>query len=370
MGKNVKKVFDDETLAFLEGVDSAVADKKYDLDLLEEAGRYGADLGSLEEMNSIQRFDAIEQKKSNKHRDKKLKYNIPKFLEDIDVRLSDVIDKVFRKADRPVIVIYDDRIEYANDTFVKFLGLKHLEDVIKKKFLNFVAKEDWNVLASNIGEMLTAGKTVSVGVRMSNNRVQKMNFSAIYLNNSQHFSFILVGEKLLDKVNLFSGLYDNVTGLPSFYLLEDRVQFAVNNEFCRSELEKKSMIALLGIGIDNYKDLVAAGVDAVILQKIASKLVLSMPKNYTIAAGLKYKFWVLMPGIKDEEVLRQEIKKVKNIFDETITDNFAEYNVVTSIGGSLFPDPATNAKKLIEQTILAVQKAQKDGGNRVVVFGS
>lgn len=41
-----------------------------------------------------------------------------------------------------------------------------------------------------------------------------------------------------------------------------------------------------------------------------------------------------------------------------------------SIGVSIFPEPATSAKKLIEQVILSIQKAQRDGGKRVVVFGA
>ena len=53
-----------------------------------------------------------------------------------------------------------------------------------------------------------------------------------------------------------------------------------------------------------------------------------------------------------------------------VADNFTEHHLDASIGVSIFPEPATSAKKLIEQVILSIQKAQRDGGRRVVVFGA
>ena len=70
------------------------------------------------------------------------------------------------------------------------------------------------------------------------------------------------------------------------------------------------------------------------------------------------------------ENLDVEIKRIKAAFDEPVADNFTEHHLDASIGVSIFPEPATSAKKLIEQVILSIQKAQRDGGRRVVVFGA
>ena len=89
-----------------------------------------------------------------------------------------------------------------------------------------------------------------------------------------------------------------------------------------------------------------------------------------MASGLKYQFWILIPNVDNLENLDVEIKRIKAAFDEPVADNFTEHRLDATIGLSIFPDPATSAKKLIEQVILSIQKAQRDGGRRVVVFGA
>ena len=76
-----------------------------------------------------------------------------------------------------------------------------------------------------------------------------------------------------------------------------------------------------------------------------------------------------MPDIMDEESLKLELSKIQTIFQEPIADNFTAHELSASIGVSIFPEPAASAKKLIEQTILSIQKAQKEGGNRLQIFG-
>ena len=112
------------------------------------------------------------------------------------------------------------------------------------------------------------------------------------------------------------------------------------------------------------------GIDDFILRKIAERLVLSLKKTFTVATGLKYQFWILITNVDNLENLDVEIKRVKAALDEAVADNFAEHRLETSVGVSIFPDPAASAKKLIEQAILAIQKAQQDGGKKVVVFGA
>ena len=93
-------------------------------------------------------------------------------------------------------------------------------------------------------------------------------------------------------------------------------------------------------------------------------------RQYTVASGLKYQFWILIPEVQSSADLNVEIQRIKAVFDEPVADNFTEHQVVVSIGVSIFPDPSTSAKKLIEQAIMAVRKAQKEGGNKIILFGA
>lgn len=362
------KVFDDSIRRFLENIDGQSAVIKADPRILNEAAKFNVDLEALEDFGGSDKIAVIKQ--SRQSQDKPLE-NIPVqgIFDGIDVSLKEIINKIFRLSDRPIVIIRDDKIEYANKVFLKQLSLNGESDVLKEKFLKFVIKEDWNLLAENIGEMLTNGTTLDIRMAIEGNKPVKIKFEAIYVPDNQSFSFILAGEKSAAKVPAVSGLYDSVTGLPNFYLFEDRVQTAVNNENYKDVRQRRGMISVLGIGLDNYSAIKTIGMHEHVLKKLAEKLVLSLKKTYTVASGLKYQFWILLTDIQNEENLNIEVQKIKAILDEPVADNFTEHQVVASIGISIFPEPATSAKKLIEQAIMAVQKAQKEGGNKAVYFG-
>ncbi len=366
---NQNLVFDTDTIAFLEGVGDKNLKHNVDLGILSAAKNFNVDLDSLESLNETPKLKTIKQTlKSDKQ--EMTDFVVQDFIEDADVHLKDIINKVFKNSERSFVIVRDDKIEYANKTFLKILGVAGEDDVLKKNFLKFVVKEDWNLLAENIGEMLTNDKSLMVRLKLPDNKVQRMNFDAVYLPDNQHFTFILVGSRIITKINLVSGLYDDLTGLPNFYLLEDRVQMAVNAENYKDIRQKKNMIALIGVSVDNLKSFKSLGIDDFILRKIAERLVLSLKKTFTVATGLKYQFWILIPNVDNLENLDVEIKRVKAALDEPVADNFAEHRLETSVGVSIFPDPAASAKKLIEQAILAIQKAQHDGGKQVVIFGA
>lgn len=365
---NSIKVFDDSLQDFLENIENPVVSHGVNLEILKKASEFNVDLSGLESDNvgkNIAVTAQVEKKEAP----------IPEFtlendfLSEIDVSLSEIINKVIQGSSRPFVIIRDDKIEYVNQTFLKLMEIGSEIEVLREKFLKFVAKEDWNLLAENIGEMLTNNKNLVIRLQTPEGKIIKTHFDAIYLPDNQHFSFILAGENIVEKKVAVSGLYDNLTGLPNFYLFEDRVQMAVNNENYKDVRFNKNTLAVVGVAIDNSVAFKKIGIYELVLKKISEKLALSLKKTYSIASGLKYQFWILIPDITSDENLNIELQKIKALFDEPVADNFTEHEVLTSIGISVFPEPATSAKKLIEQSILAIKKAQKEGGNKMVFFG-
>ena len=183
------------------------------------------------------------------------------------------------------------------------------------------------------------------------------------------FTFILIGERLNRRAANTLSMYDSLTGLPNFYLFEDRVQVIVNYENYKDVRQKRNMIAVACIALDNFEAFKSIGLHDLILRKLAEKLMLTLRKTYTVGSGLKYHFWILLPDVMDEESLKLELSKIQAIFREPVADNFTNHEISASIGVSVFPEPATSAKKLIEQAILSLQRAQKEGGNRMQIFG-
>ena len=189
----------------------------------------------------------------------------PDFLEASEVRLNDLIDKFLADSVRPVIIICDDKVKYVNQTVRELLGVSD-DAIVEHNFLDFVKRDDWNLLAENIGVMLTDAKKVSIRLQAADDKIVETILEAMYIPDDNHFAFILIGNQIKKdtdaKTSLNAsgiGLYDQVTGLPSFYLFEDRVRVAVNHETYKENALQKNMIAVMAISIDNIFSLKQLG---------------------------------------------------------------------------------------------------------------
>lgn len=364
-----KAVFDDEVRAFLEDVSAASLPEQIpEADILAQAPAYNIDLDGLEDAQNVPAAAVTAQAEAAYRDDKTVPADN---FEDIDIKLSDVVSKIFEQSHRPYVIVCDDKVEYMNRAALDLVGASEPAQVLHHNFFEFVIKEDWNKLAENIGVMLTDNAEVQFMMKSPLDKVSKVKMRAIYVPDSQHFSFILVGvppETNVQPAGNVVSMFDALTGLPNFYLFEDRVQVAVNNENYKDVRQARNMIAVLGVSLDNLQNLKQAKMDEFVIKKLASRLVLGLPRHYTVARGLKYQFWVMMNDISSEAELEVEAAKVRAMFDEPVADNFTEHFVHASIGISVFPKPAKSAKKLIEQSIAAVGEAQKRGNVPYVVY--
>lgn len=361
-------VFNGSNLSFLEQVDvSSSSFPKLNQDNETAARRLGVDLNALESLDgngvSAANLDVAAIDGNLPPMSGVSKENATEKLKEkwsgLSLSMSDAVVKVFEASDRPFIIVRDDMVAYANKTMLGILELQSDRDILGMKFLSFVAKEDWNLLAENIGLMLTEEKSVEVRLKTGRDKIYKINLQAMYLDDDMHFTFVLVGDRKL-KYNPNAGLYDAVTGLPNFYLFEDRVHIAVKNENYKDVRQRREMIAVVGISIDNFDELQKVNMGDFVLKKLASKLAFRLKKSYTIARGLKYQFWLLLTDLTNEGNLEVEIEKIKAIFDEPVINNDEEYTILSSVGWCVYPQQTQSAKKMIELTIEEIKIAQID----------
>lgn len=347
-----------DILQKLEGGDFASA-TPIDVGVLEKAEEYNVDLKSLESIGTPEiKIPSLPQKPDEAWRQ-------------LDVGLSDVINMIIASSERPVFLVRDDKLVYLNLSAMQLLDIKMEKDVVGGNFLNLVSKEDWTLLAENIGEMLTNAKSLKIRLKSMLGKVRPMAFQAIYLSEIEHFSFILLGEHLQKMAKpAFNNLYDDVTGLPNFFLFEDRVQVAVSLEKAKDNAREENMVAVAAINIDNIESFRKMHIEEVVIKKAANSLVLNLPKNATVALGLKYSFWILLPGLKNRMEVNKEIRKIAELLNDGVSDNFTRHDLVYSMGVSTYPQPAHSAKKIIEQAIFAVKKAQGNAKSQVEFYSS
>lgn len=125
------------SIDYLEGLEADPQSVSAGSDILAEAARYHVDLDTLETVGSsaaaplqpaarpVYAPDAAEAAENIQEN---------RFLDETDVRLRDMVNKVFRRSDRPFVIVRDDRIEYANRTFLNLLDIKSETDILKEKF--------------------------------------------------------------------------------------------------------------------------------------------------------------------------------------------------------------------------------------------
>ena len=328
-----------------------------DKKILSQAANYHVNVDGLEK-NQLQNdiYKTVSVNDFNPENSKILKKE-RHLWQEMDVGLADIIRLVLENSERPVVVISDDKIIYLNKTLMLMLGLKDVRQALGNPFLSFVNKNQWNSLAENIGEMLTNAKKVRIDLKAENGKIVHSDFQAIYLPDTSHFSFILIGSHVQTQnhsVDVLKNLYDDLTGLPNFFLFEDRVQVAVNNESYKKYSTGKNIIAIVGIAIQNFEERDDKIWKEQVLAEIATDLVLSQQKIVTVARGIKYQFWMLFPILRNEKEFSVEFDKVKDVLKKAVKN----HNLVFSVGVNFYPEPAGSAKKLIEQAVVALEKAK------------
>lgn len=295
---------------------------------------------------------------------------IGEHISDMDIPLPDAVHGIFDKSEQPVLIVCDDYIEYANTAFLKMLGIIDISKVLNEKFLKFVSRDDWNFLAENIGDILTGNGVLELRMLNVNYKVIKASFDTVYLEDKQHFCFILIGRPVETKPSVNSVLYDERIGLPRFSLFEYRVQNALDYENYKNPSLKRSKIAVCAIAIKNYTTLKNDGQIEFVMQKMAEKLLLSLSKLYAVAVGSKYQFWILLPDMQSDMEIRQEMTNIQNLLNQPVTNLSLRYDVSVAMGVSVYPDFSSSVKKLIGQAEMAVRQALKDKQSKIVYFGA
>lgn len=348
------------TLSYLEGVGDDWVNHHQSSSSLNSDNHQNVDVSGLESLEEVPQAVVANNQESPSLEEKTFTHS---FWKEMDVSLEDMVSNIFSTSERPIAIIRDDKIEYLNPIAIKILEVINLKSVQDEPFLKYVVKDDWNLLAENIGAMMAEAQKLKVRIRSLNGKVYPTVLQAVYLSDNRHFSFILIGNRVRENAPTakMSSLYDEVTALPNFYLFEDRVQMAVNNENYKDVRLARNMIAVAAISIDNIEVFKKLNMEEFALKKLASSLVLNLNKRYTIARGLKYPFWVLMDDVNSEQALDVELARIRSILDDGVQDNFTSHEVRSSIGVSIFPQPAHSGKKLIEQTISALQEAIEEG---------
>ena len=167
---------------------------------------------------------------------------------------------------------------------------------------------------------------------------------------------------------IFRAMYDNLTGLPNRYLLDDRLKQAVAN----AERNGKPFV-FVTLDLDFFKgvnDTYGHAAGDLILEEMAKRLSMGLRSMDTVARLGGDEFVAIYPcepGLEQttaENVMKRFYENLK----PSVMLGDVEYQLRSSAGVAFFPQHAKDLPTLFENADNALYKAKKNGKNQYAVY--
>ncbi len=160
--------------------------------------------------------------------------------------------------------------------------------------------------------------------------------------------------------------HDALTGLPNRTLFDDRIQQSIAN----AEREQ-SVLALLFLDLDNFKpvnDQHGHGIGDLLLMAVAKRIITQLRKTDSAARVGGDEFVILLPLVKTQENALIISENIRQELEQPFAVEELSLHVSSSIGVAIYPDHASDEKKLLKLADIAMYYAKQEGGNCVRVY--
>lgn len=161
--------------------------------------------------------------------------------------------------------------------------------------------------------------------------------------------------------------YDSLTGIANrSYLMQQfdtTIEQAVRGNF-------KFAIMLLDVNrFKTINDTYGHNAGDKVLKETADRIKNSVRKVDTIGRLGGDEFIIIQPFIKGKKDVSALVQRILKEFEAPVElDDGTKFNISISLGISLYPDDAEDAKNLIHRADTAMYKAKQKGGNRFEVY--
>jgi len=159
----------------------------------------------------------------------------------------------------------------------------------------------------------------------------------------------------------YQALHDVLTGLPNRLLFQDRLKHGI-----KSAERHTSGLAIFFIDLDKFKqinDSLGHDVGDSVLKAVAKRLKRVIREEDTLARLGGDEFTVIMNNLKYPENAEILAKKILKVLAEPLYIDGHILYITGSIGISLYPQDANEAKALLKYADTAMYKAKEEGHN-------
>ena len=160
--------------------------------------------------------------------------------------------------------------------------------------------------------------------------------------------------------------YDALTQLPNRRLLEDRLEHAL-----RHAHRHQQQLAVLFIDLDHFKqvnDSLGHAAGDELLLEVSKRMVERLREDDTLARFGGDEFIVLLPDIADIDEVTAIARRLLEVVGQPVSLNKQQFRVGCSLGISLYPDDAHDARQLLQHADAAMYRAKQEGRNTYRLF--
>lgn len=299
-------------------------------------------------------------------------------------------DRRFREAERrsqqlldssrdAIAYVQDGLYLYANQSFAELFGYTDKDDIDCMPIMDMVDENDQETLKTFLKDFTfkrldaESTKLAFHGVKQDGTSTPiSLEVSHVTYDEEPCIQFLAranrvdVNNEVLEQQIKQIKWQDVVTGLYNRQYMIDHLEKTIDN------ITEKDNLSLLYIDLDNFTERAQSTLGVAAADMALSDLAsLLREKNNTtdiIARFGDTAFTVFVPNIRADAAVARAKQLCKEIEDHIIDIDNKTLQLTASIGVSLINDNSTNANKVIEQALNAMEKVRTAGGNNAQLF--
>ncbi len=170
-----------------------------------------------------------------------------------------------------------------------------------------------------------------------------------------------------ERVEYLAG-HDQVTGLPNYTLLLDRLRQSLVQAH-----RDGSAVAVAYLDVDRFKGVNdAVGYDAgdEVLQEIARRLQVSVLPSDSVSRAGGDEFIIILPDIEKSIDIGGRARNILRVFESPFQAGNREFHFTASMGISVFPSDIGDASQLIRNADMAMYQGKGKAGNNFQFFSA
>ncbi len=304
-----------------------------------------------------------------------------------------VADRRFREAERrsqqlldssrdAIAYVQDGLYLYANESFAELFGYEDKDDIECLPIIDMVDEADQGKLKSFLKEFTFRGDEAGAatlefqGVRHDGSPARiNLEVSHVTYDEEPCIQFLAKArieqtssannEELAAQIKQIKW-QDVVTGLYNRQYMIDHLERVIDS------LDDKASLSLLYIDIDQFVERVQTSVGVasadMVLMDLATLLRAQAGEADVLARFGDTAFTFLLSDIRPDDAEKKAVALCKALEDHIVDIDGKTLQLTGSIGVALLNENSTSAGAVLEQALMAMEKARTAGGNRALLF--